>query len=263
MDRYRAPSLRSIDRRRFESSQNENDSGTPDDFEQGNRKRTKSKTTWANNKPSTTRYIDVLTRTLWLQSLRQLFTWQHSKEERKVAVYQDRYIALLRSVIHLIPLGIVLSLISLNVKATVVQTYLVSLNPMLQFAAKLVEVLIQTSLADIYISLIRRYAARGKEGLPLGSFFGPIQTTHVSYLWSLDFWASLTANYQPWLQRITLFLISLTVIALAALVGPSSAVLIIPRLHNETISSLLFFMENNATLFPHQVGLEAVENSLE
>ncbi|OBT71652.1 hypothetical protein VF21_10592 [Pseudogymnoascus sp. 05NY08] len=56
---------------------------------------------------------------------------------------------------------------------------------------------------------------------------------------------------------------SLTIITLAALVGPSSAVLIIPRPHNETIGSLVFLMENNATLFPHQVGLTAVDNTLE
>jgi hypothetical protein len=208
-------------------------------------------------------YIQVLLRIFWLQVFKELFKWRDSMEKPKVAIYKDRRVALVRSVIHLVPMVIALIMLSLSFKGTVVPSYTPYRSTILQFVAKFVEVLIQASLVDIYLGVIRSKVLKGDWRLPLGSFFGPIHTTNISYLWSLDFWAQLKSDYQPWRQRLFLFLFSVCIIVVAILSGPSSAVLIIPRQHNETIDNVLHFIGNTSSLFPSRINLETFSRSLE
>lgn len=205
------------------------------------------------------RYVQVLTRTLWLQALKQSLPGSTTREQRKVAVYRNRTVAIVHSVLHLVPLGGALSLVLLNATTTgfPVWRYDPTWNTAIQFAAKSLEILIQASLADVYLSYVRHQLLESGS-VPLGVLFGPLQTTHIAYLWSLDFWGTLTAGQLAIPRKVVLFLFSFSIIALAALVGPSSAVAMIPRPMATTTARYLVLFDELQTLLPQQVGFSNV-----
>ena len=99
-----------------------------------------------------------------------------------------------------------------------------------QFGAKIHEVTAQASLAAVVFSYVRYEMALG-QGLPFGALFSGLQISQVSYLWSMEFWGSISSKHLAARRRIGMSLIITTAIVLAATVGPSSAILLIPRLH--------------------------------
>lgn len=199
-------------------------------------------------------YIQIFTRAVSLEAFYESLPGTSSQERPKVAIHRRRSVAVIRSIIHLVPLAALLVLVLLNATRTVDKHYSADSSTPLQFAAKLLEVLAQTSLADIYLSFIRRWLL-GSEGIPLGSLFGPLQTTSISYLWSLEFWGSLTSGRQRFLRRLLLAIITFVIIILAALIGPSGAVLMIPRPLTVTQSVGVAVYDSEATLFPQNVTL--------
>jgi hypothetical protein len=102
---------------------------------------------------------------------------------------------------------------------------------LLQFAAKLHELTMQASLATILLTYIRYELTFGL-GLPFGALFSGLQITQLSYLWSLEFWGSMSSTKFPIRRRLILLVAVLVIIFLAAIVGPASAVAMIPRLEN-------------------------------
>ncbi|KAL8948895.1 MAG: hypothetical protein Q9222_004953 [Ikaeria aurantiellina] len=146
---------------------------------------------------------------------------------KKVAISQNRIVALLRSMIHSAPVAVALLEIILNWntyyigKSTYDQAFY-------QFVAKTHEVLIQASLSAILFSYIRAQLALG-EGLPFGSLFTGLSVSRVSLLWSMEFWGSCQSTSLQVRRKIALLgLISLCIF-LATACGPSSAVLLVPR----------------------------------
>ena len=143
-------------------------------------------------------------------------------------MHQDRPTALLRALIHLIPVGVALCEIVLNWNTYYVGA--VSYNQATyQLLAKVHELLMQASIAAIVFSSIRNELAFG-EGMPFGLLLSGLQVTQVSYLWSLEFWGSLRSGFCRSFRRFLVLLLIPTAILLAAVCGPSSAVLLIPRL---------------------------------
>ena len=97
----------------------------------------------------------------------------------------------------------------------------------LQFIAKFHELLMQSSLVDILLYIIRAQALGGY--IPLGALSGAAQAPQISYLWSLDF-VSATSSPRFGMWRKIIFSISaIALLFMASVVGPSSAVLMIPR----------------------------------
>ena len=89
--------------------------------------------------------------------------------------------------------------------------------------------MIQASISAVVFSCIRSELALGT-GIPFGLLFSGLQITQISYLWSMEFWGSLRSGLWGTYRRLLLvFLIPLSII-LATVCGPSSAVLLIPRL---------------------------------
>lgn len=164
-------------------------------------------------------------------------------------MHYSRRIASLHAFVHLCPAVIAIILLMLNTRGHFVGDVSPSAITALQFAAKTLEVLIQASLSTILLSLIRHQALFTRR-LPLGSLVAPVNATKISYLWSLELWGPLTFA-QGWdLQKgLTLSFIIATII-LAAIVGPSSAVLMIPRPISAKVSRSLLFLDDAATLFP-------------
>ncbi|KAH7076611.1 hypothetical protein BKA63DRAFT_286177 [Paraphoma chrysanthemicola] len=164
-----------------------------------------------------------------LQIIGELLTkfFSRRKEPRKIAMYRRRQVAAFHCLLHFAPLSGALTLLALRWTE-----YWIGLNPpdptALQFVAKFHEILMQVSIAEILLCIIRIEAARGF--ISLGALSGAIQPTQLSYLWSLDFlslFSSKSFHGRGWQQIMIGIAIPVLIIS-TALVGPSSAVLMIP-----------------------------------
>ena len=151
-------------------------------------------------------------------------------EKTKIAISQNRSTALLRALIHLVPVGVALYEIILNWN-----TYYVGATSynqaVYQALAKAHEIMIQASIAAIVLTCIRKELAVG-DGIPFGLLFAGLQISQISYLWSLEFWGSMrtsTPAFRSYSRLTILILIPISII-MATVCGPSSAILLIPRL---------------------------------
>lgn len=150
------------------------------------------------------------------------------EERTKIAIRKSRSTALLRTLIHAVPVGIAIWEVTLNWN-----TYYVGSTALrlvyYQTAAKVHEMMIQASLATIIFSYVRHEMVLGN-GLPFGALFSGLQVNQLSYLWSMEFWGSVGSHHLSIRKKIgTMVFISVCFI-LAAVAGPSSAILLIPRL---------------------------------
>ena len=160
--------------------------------------------------------------------LRHLAVGKGYDEPTKIAIRKSRTIALMRALIHVVPISVALWEIIINWN-----TYF--LGPVVrnqayyQFGAKVHEMTAQASLAAIVFSYVRYEMLLG-QGLPFGALFSALQLSQASYLWSMEFWGSMSSRHLPVRRRVGMVLIVTTAIILAATVGPSSAILLVPRL---------------------------------
>ena len=89
-------------------------------------------------------------------------------EPEKVAIRRSRITALLRTLIHVVPVGLAIFEIVLNLKGHFVgKTF--DKQSHLQFVAKAHEISMQASLATIILSYIRHQISTSK-GMPFGAF---------------------------------------------------------------------------------------------
>jgi hypothetical protein len=124
----------------------------------------------------------------------------------------------------------------------------------LQFAAKLHELAMQASIVEALLCLVRIQL----EGsfVPLGALSVAIQATQVSYLWSLDFFSVFRSRtLQGWRKAIFVIVMP-ALVGLTALVGPSSAVLMIPRSGTPRVvwDVTKFSNESVETLYRSRIG---------
>lgn len=183
--------------------------------------------------------------------------WKYPAELRKVAAYQGRQMAALISLLHVIPLGgaIILLLFYWT-------EYWVGRAPgnltTLQFVAKFHEILMQASLGDALVYFIRSQALEAY--IPLGALSGAAQASQLSYLWSLDFVSALgSRNFYFW-RRVTFGLVVSTLLFMITTVGPSAAVLMIPRpdmAHINDTTSLHYLNESEASMYPAYVDFSS------
>lgn len=199
-------------------------------------------------------YAETLLRNLHLQVTSHVTRLGKAREGPKVAVYKSRKIAILHAVSHVIPCAISIALLVVNYRGTFTGDVGVTTLTAIQFGAKFLEILIQSSLASIMLSVVRNQVL-GKGRIPLGGLLSPFHTTHVSYLWSLPLWGSVASgNIRQW-RSLVAAISSLIFIVLAALVGPSTAVLMIPRFFNRPGASFLALLKETGSLFPTRMEL--------
>lgn len=163
-----------------------------------------------------------------LRSLRHLAVGKGYNEPTKIAIRESRRIAVLRALIHIIPVGVALWEVILNWN-----TYYVGSNihnqALYQFCAKLHEMTAQASIAAVVFSYVRYEMSLG-QGLPFGALFSGLQISQASYLWSMEFWGSIYSTNLSLRRKICMAATIVIAILLAATVGPSSAILLTPRL---------------------------------
>lgn len=163
-----------------------------------------------------------------LRDVKRLAVGKGFDEQTKVAIRKSRKVALLRALVHLIPFAVALWEITINWN-----TYFLGSAPqnqaVYQFGAKFHEITAQASIAAIVFSYVRHEMSLG-QGLPFGALFSGLQVSQLSYLWSMEFWGSICSKHLPLRRRIGMAVVITFAFILAAAVGPSSAILLIPRL---------------------------------
>ncbi|MCJ1357082.1 MAG: hypothetical protein MMC33_007078 [Icmadophila ericetorum] len=177
-------------------------------------------------------------------------------EPKKVAIQYSQWAAGLKSLIHLIPLGVAILEIVRNWQGRYIGATF-DLQSYYQFAAKAHEILIQASLGTVLLSFILRGLA-GK-GLPFGALLSGLQFTQVSYMWSTELWSSVFAQGFYLSKKLAFLAIALTCGLIAATSGPSSATLLIPRLGFWPL--LFIHVVVNSTsqdIWPNSVTIEGI-----
>jgi hypothetical protein len=165
-------------------------------------------------------------RLLKFQLLGQWKAWRAPSERRKIAIYSSRRIAAYHFILHFVPLSGAITLLGLNWASFFVGATFPNATS-LQFAAKLHELLMQSSIAEVTLTIIRTQAVEGD--IPVGALSASMQTLQPSYLWSLDFVSAITSRaLVGWRKTVFIAFVPL-LISLTALVGPTSAILMIPR----------------------------------
>ena len=162
------------------------------------------------------------------RSLRHLAIGKGYDEPTKIAIRKSRTTALMRALVHIVPVSVALWEIIFNWN-TYYMGAVIRNQAYYQFGAKVHEMTAQASLAAIVFSYVRYEMSLGR-GLPFGALFSGLQISQASYLWSMEFWGSICSKHLPVRRRVGMVLIVTVAIVLAATVGPSSAILLIPRL---------------------------------
>lgn len=184
------------------------------------------------------------------------FPWRYPAKLRKVAAYQSRQMGALISLLHVIPLGGTITLLVLYWTH-----YWIGRVPgiltALQFVAKSHEILLQASLGDTLVYFIRTQALDGY--IPFGVLSGASHASQLSYLWSLDFVSALGSTNFNICRRITFGLSVSTLLFMITTVGPSAAVLMIPRPNMAHINAttLRYLNTSEASLYPAYVDFSS------
>lgn len=160
--------------------------------------------------------------------LRHLAVGKGYDEPTKIAIRKSRTTALMRALIHIVPIGVAMWEIIINWN-TYYFGATIRNQAYYQFGAKVHEMTAQASLAAIVFSYVRYEMSLG-QGLPFGALFSGLQVSQASYLWSMEFWGSICAEHLTIRRRVGMVLIVFVAFILSATVGPSSAILLIPRL---------------------------------
>jgi hypothetical protein len=152
--------------------------------------------------------------------------WNADTEYRKVAIHHNRAVASRHGLLHIIPLAGAIILLVFQWTGHWVSASN-EYSTTLQFAAKFHELAMQASIIEILLCLVRTGLV--DHTVPLGALSGAIQATQLSYLWSLDFFSVWKSRALQGQQKAIFVVAMPALIGLTALVGPSSAVLMIPR----------------------------------
>ena len=157
-------------------------------------------------------------------------------EPKKIAIREDRRMAIFAGSIHFIPVAATAIICGLNLSGYYIGGELAGIHNEddekfigLQFGAKLHELTINASLTAIMFSFVR-YQLALSGGLPFGALFTGLQFQEISFLWSMELWGAIRAHYMR--RRIRLAVILLVVVCafLSVSVGSASATLMRPRL---------------------------------
>ena len=149
-------------------------------------------------------------------------------EQTKIAIRRSRTTALLRALIHIFPVSVAIWEIVLNWNTYFVG-YDVYNQAYYQFGAKLHEIAIEASLSAVIFSCVRYELLLG-DGIPFGALFSGLQVAQVSYLWSMEFWGTVCSKNGPSNSKLRFLVVVTASVFLAAVAGPSSAILLVPKL---------------------------------
>ncbi|KAJ5096128.1 hypothetical protein NUU61_005484 [Penicillium alfredii] len=188
----------------------------------------------------------------------------HNEEQPKVAIWKSRRVALPKLLLHVIPVLGCSVLLWLNLSGYYLGTEITGIEGhnnaklgAIQFAAKTHEITIMASLGMIVFSMVQnRIVSRPAA---FGTVLSGLQFEKLSYLWSRELWEIISVE---WSQPSGKLFIGTLLVAmfLAPTVGPSSAVLMVPRVDDLQAGGTDFWL--NATreqLWPAEVSDSGVD----
>lgn len=147
-------------------------------------------------------------------------------ERKKVAIRHNLKRTLVGLSVHFVPFVACTTLIVLNLRAYYVGKDVSTTS--LQFLAKLLELLTQASISNMALVYLRcLYLDR--RPVPFGTLFAGLQITNLNYLWSLEFLGSASSNYFNGKRKFIFVGFVACNLLLAAAIGPSIAVCLIPK----------------------------------
>lgn len=180
------------------------------------------------------------------------------REPEKVAIRRSRVTALLRTLIHAVPLGIAIFEIILNFKTKYAEREFDKQN-YIQFAAKAHEIAMQVSLATILLSYLRLKIGAGKR-MPFGAVLGGLEFLQISYLWSWELWSSIFSKEFQRKKKLCFVSLIFVCITIAATARPFSANLL--RARQGLWYSRSKYLALNATfqdIWPDQLNGEEID----
>lgn len=135
--------------------------------------------------------------------------------------------------VHSLPVAINFTLLGLYMRRVLWTPPWPTTNALnaLQFAAKIHETLMVASLVTILLHHIRyRLLSADKQGLPLGLITSPFRLLDITYLCSREFRATLRNLGSSRTSEVITIVLHLFLFILAAVLGPASAISMLPRL---------------------------------
>jgi len=179
-------------------------------------------------------------------------------EEKKPALLHDRRAALYASILHVIPITASVTLLAFNLRGYYIGSELTGQHGEdnlkllgLQFAAKLLELLVLASLSSILFMILRKQLF--KHSLPFGAVTAGLEFTRISFLWSKEFFATCISTtgengtFSSVGGKIILTSTIVTFTILGATIGPSAAVAAQPVLRNWPAGGTVFWLNSTST----------------
>ena len=189
-------------------------------------------------------------------------------EPRDAATYRERWLNVLYCLPHMLPLAITITILILNARGVYWQDFgrpnQNTILEVLQYAAKAHELTMAASLTAIVVHQTQ-YDLRNSKGISLGFLTAGFRLSDPLYVCTREFLGGAMALVHS--KRISRFsaLTYLLVlgVALTLVVGPSSAIAMIPRLHWWQVSKMdafgplytdrVYFNRTEAELWPRNI----------
>lgn len=159
---------------------------------------------------------------------------QRATSEQPKVVYSYKRREIIRQILlfHLVPVSINFALLGLYVRRVlwVPPWPTTNLLNTLQFAAKVHETLMIASLASVLLHHIRHRLLSSSHGVPLGLLTSPFRLLDMTYLCSQEFLAACSS--EKGIHGVISIVIHVYLFVLAAILGPASAIIMLPRLRD-------------------------------
>ena len=161
-----------------------------------------------------------------------------------MAIEAGRLAATKHSIYYLCPLALTFGILQLSWRGVYWQD-LDDSSPVqnsvmvtIQFIAKLHEIFIVASLSTILLIQIQSELTQD-DGVPFGLLTSAYRVSSITYLCSWEFWSALVEQrlFHTYFKRLCLFGLVILASLLAAVAGPSSAIILLPRLYWWPVSS--------------------------
>lgn len=175
-------------------------------------------------------------------------------------MFRSKRLAIVRCAVHILPMVAALTLLVLNGMDYYIGSELTGrsgeddqkLNALV-FAAKILELLMLASVGDLLVHYIRKQMVVGG-GLPFGAIFSGIQFKDISYLWSPELWGTISAKWEDKKRKWRILSLILVCFVLGVTLGPSTSVLIRPRLEEWPAGGTPFWIDEvKEALYPSVV----------
>ncbi|KAF2141513.1 uncharacterized protein K452DRAFT_319107 [Aplosporella prunicola CBS 121167] len=209
--------------------------------------------------------LRTLVRTLKLNALYPILAGRLGKrlqEEPKIAMFKSRTQVGITTLIHFIPVGAAVALIFLNVHEFYIGGELSGESGQddqklaaLQFAAKLHELLMISSLTATLFTFIRREVTTG-DGLPFGALIAGLRIQSISVIWSQEMVGAMRHKWNNKAKKYKIIGLLLISALLGVSVGPSTAQLMRPSLNSWPAGgTTLWLNRTRADLFPQVLDI--------